>query len=203
MPKNAHLCPIRFTLYYGYYGLKRLSDDTAIFVAGQGLDSGGTTGWPNTGGRDVAFARALYEQVSYDYCIDEERVFSTGMSYGGIMSNTLGCAMGDIFRAIAPMSGMGPSLFTWGSQCTGQVAAWIAHGANDSVIALSSGQASRDHWLEENGCSANSYHPVDPDPCVAYEQCDDGYPVQWCELDGGHTIPSFASEAIWNFFVQF
>jgi hypothetical protein len=28
-------------------------------------------------------------------------------SYDAIMSNTVGCHMGDVFRAIAPISGMG------------------------------------------------------------------------------------------------
>lgn len=186
----------------GYYGLKGLSNNNAIFVAGQGLSSSGTTGWPNTGGRDVAFARAMYEDLSDNYCVDESRVFAMGMSYGGIMSNTVGCAMGDVFRAIAPIAGMGPGYSSFGAQCTGEVAAWIAHGNQDSVIPFSSGQASRDFWAEENGCTAQT-SPTSPSPCVAYEGCDDGYPVHWCEFDGGHTIPSFASQAIWQFFMQF
>jgi hypothetical protein len=45
--------------------------------------------------------------------------------------------------------------------------------------------------------------PTDPSPCVAYQGCDDGYPVTWCEFAGGHSPPSFASAAIWDFFSQF
>jgi len=30
-----------------------------------------------------------------------------------------------------------------------------------------------------------------------------GMPVVWCELDGGHTVPPFASAEIWAFFSQF
>jgi poly(3-hydroxybutyrate) depolymerase len=134
-----------------------------------------------------------------DYCIDENRVFSTGMSYGGIMSNTVGCEMGDVFRAIAPMSGLGPYGIT---QCTGQVAAWISHGTDDAVLPIRTGQASRDHWVEANSCLEQS-SPVDPNPCVAYEGCDEDYPVIWCEFDGGHVFPSFAPDAIWEFFQQF
>jgi hypothetical protein len=33
------------------------------------------------------------------------RRFSTGFSYGGMMSFAIGCEMSDVFRAIAPMSG--------------------------------------------------------------------------------------------------
>jgi poly(3-hydroxybutyrate) depolymerase len=45
------------------------------------------------GGRDVAFVKALYAKLQGTLCIDETRVFSTGMSYGGIMSNTIGSGM--------------------------------------------------------------------------------------------------------------
>jgi hypothetical protein len=42
-----------------------------------------------------------------------------------------------------------------------------------------------------------------PMPCVSYSGCDPGYPVAWCEFDGGHTVPPFAAEAIFKFFSQF
>jgi poly(3-hydroxybutyrate) depolymerase len=193
----------------GYYGLESRSMGSTIFAAGQGLQTsnsvGSGAGWPNTGGQDVAFVRALYDWLRSKYCIDEQRVFSTGMSYGGIMSNTLGCQMGDVFRAIAPMAGSGPR-----GMCNGQVAVWMTHGNTDTVVpfdstimgGFSGGVQSRDFWAKANNCETTTT-PVGPEKCVAYEGCDDGHPVHWCEFDGGHTIPPYASEAIWNFFSQF
>jgi polyhydroxybutyrate depolymerase len=187
----------------GYYGLQTRSANSAIFVSGQGLDTAaGGAGWQNSNGQDVAFVRALYAQLKGQYCIDETRVFSVGMSYGGIMSNTLGCQMGDVFRAIAPMSGSGPGFGGRGATCMGQVAVWMSHGNTDTVVAFSQGQGSRDTWVRNNHCQATTL-PVEPSPCVAYQGCDSGHPVTWCEFDGGHTIPSFASAAIWAFFSQF
>jgi predicted esterase len=97
----------------GFYGLKQKAMNSVIFVAAQGLDTsnqvGSGPGWDNMGGRDVKFTSAMLEYMRTTYCIDNERIFSVGMSYGGIMSNTVGCALGDDFRAIAPMSGAGPS----------------------------------------------------------------------------------------------
>jgi poly(3-hydroxybutyrate) depolymerase len=190
----------------GYYGLQARSSGDTIFVAGQGLDTsnavGSGPGWDNMGGRDVAFTRAMLEWMRSSYCIDDARIFSVGMSYGGIMSNRVGCELGDDFRAIAPMAGSGPGYGGFGASCVGQVAAWLAHGNTDMVVSFSSGQSSRDHWATENHCGTTTV-PTTPDPCVAYEGCDDGYPVHWCEFDGGHTVPSFASEAIWAFFSQF
>ncbi len=179
----------------GYYGLESRSQGSAIFVSAEGIDAG----WSNSGGRDVAFASAMIDWMKSNYCIDEARIFSTGFSYGGIMSNTVGCALGDQFRAIAPMAGSGPRAFG-GASCTGQVAAWLAHGNSDTVVSFSSGQGSRDHWVSSNGCGATTSPMGD---CVAYEGCDAGYPVHWCEYSGGHTQPRFGPDAIWAFFEQF
>jgi poly(3-hydroxybutyrate) depolymerase len=189
----------------GFYGLSSRSMGTVIFVAGQGLETsnqvGTGPGWDNMGGRDVAFTSAMLAHLRESYCIDDERIFSVGMSYGGIMSNTVGCALGDDFRAIAPMAGSGPRQFG-GSACTGQVAAWITHGNTDTVVPYSSGQASRDHWVGANHCDTTTA-PAGSNGCVAYQGCDDGHPVVWCEFSGGHTVPMFASAEVWAFFSQF
>jgi len=190
----------------GYYGLESRAMGSTIFVAGQGLPTsnsvGSGPGWDNMGGRDVAFTAAMLEWLRTNYCIDNDRIFSVGMSYGGIMSNTVGCALGDDFRAIAPMAGMGPRAFGGGSPCTGQVAVWITHGNTDTVVQYSSGEASRDYWAGANNCETTTM-PAGDNGCVAYDGCDDGHPVVWCEFDGGHTVPTFASEEVWAFFSQF
>jgi poly(3-hydroxybutyrate) depolymerase len=186
---------------FGYYQLEAPSAGTAIFVSGQGLDTGAGAGWPNTNGQDVNFVRALVDWMKSNYCVDQARIFSVGMSYGGIMSNTLGCQMGGIFRAIAPMSGSGPFQFGT-SACVGQVAAWLTHGTADMTVSYDAGVASRETWRNRSHCQATSV-PTTPSPCVAYDGCDPGYPVHWCSWDGGHTIPTFAAGAIWNFLSQF
>jgi poly(3-hydroxybutyrate) depolymerase len=191
----------------GFYGQATRSENSAVLIAGQGLPTMnangemGGAGWPNTGGRDVAFARKLVEFAQGHYCIDKSRIFSVGMSYGGIMSNTVGCQLGDVFRAIAPIAGAGPRTFG-NTMCVGQVAAWIAHGNMDTVVSFDSGKASRDYWVMSNHCQSATT-PVGPERCVAYEGCDAGHPVHWCEFDGEHTVPPFAADAIWSFFSQF
>jgi len=188
----------------GYFGLLPEAGDGAIFVAAQGLAAdAGLPGWPDTGGRDVAFARALLSTLTQRYCVDEARVFSVGMSYGAVMTNRLGCALGDKLRAIAPMSGAGPVYIeTPNPSCTGQVAAWLSHGTHDDVMPLSSGERSRDYWRTRNHC-AKETAPATPSPCVNYSGCDAGFPVTWCAFDGGHERPSFSPHAIWQFFAGF
>jgi poly(3-hydroxybutyrate) depolymerase len=185
-----------------FYGVQK-GFPNAIYVAGQGLtDSMGQTGWPNTKNQDVAFTRAMLAWLEQSYCIDQNRIMATGMSYGGIMSNTLACQMPDVFRATGVMSG---ALFNFqGGGCVDHpIASWITHGTADMTVTFASGQTARDQYLKDNGCGTTST-PVDPAPCVSYDGCKSGYPVVWCPVDGeGHTIPSFAAGAIANFFKGF
>jgi polyhydroxybutyrate depolymerase len=179
-----------------YYGLEKLSNGSTIFVAPNGIDNG----WANTGGRDLAFLRAMLELFNSKLCIDRTRIFSTGFSYGGMMSDAIGCDMADVFRAIAPMSG---ALY---SGCTRSntvpIAVWLSHGNTDNVVPLADGKTALDVFLKKNGCGSQTM-AVTPSPCVAYEGCSAGHPVHYCEFAGGHQPPSFASSAIWQFFSQF
>ena len=170
--------------------------DEAVFVYPDGLSDSGATGWPDTDGRDVAFVDALLAKLAGQLCYDPARVFATGFSYGGYMSNTLGCARAGVVRAIAPLSGGGP----W-QACNGQrVAAWIAHGTSDTAVAPSRGEASRDHWLSTNGCATTS-QATTPSPCQSYDGCGTN-PVVWCAFPGGHTVESWEPPAVWGFFAS-
>jgi predicted esterase len=188
----------------GYYGVQSKLPQ-AIYVAAQGLLStpgdATTSGWPNTNGGDIAFLNAMLTWLKSNLCVDTTRILSTGMSYGGIMSNTIGCQMPDVFRAVAVMSG---ALFGRASSCKSHdIAAWITHGTADTTVDISGDETARDQYLADNHCGTTST-AVDPSPCMSYDGCDSGYPVVWCPVDGeGHTIPSFAPAAIATFLGQF
>jgi poly(3-hydroxybutyrate) depolymerase len=181
----------------GYYGMKSLSNNTAIFVAPDRAP--GTDGWTNTNGRDMDFLRAILDRVKSSLCIDEDRIFSAGWSYGGMMSFAVGREMGDTFRAIAPVSG---ALWTPYTDRGLPMAAFIAHGTSDNVVSHSAGVEARDAFISANSCS-NTTVPINPSPCVEYQNCASGHPVVWCSFNGGHTTPSFYSTAAWNFFNRF
>lgn len=84
-----------------YYGLRNLANNTAIFVAPDGLNKG----WANSGGEDVTFFDNLVKTVSDDLCINEKLIFSLGFSYGAAMSYSLACSRPNVFRAVAVLSG--------------------------------------------------------------------------------------------------
>lgn len=179
----------------GYYGLQSRAKGSTIFVSPEGIEQG----WANTGNRDIAFLRAMLDRFRTELCIDENRIFSTGFSYGGMMSYAIGCAMGDDFRAIASMSG---ALYSGCDDGDSPVAMWGSHGKSDSVVPVANGQSARDVFLERNHCGQQTT-PVEPSPCVSYEGCDAGYPVVWCEFNGDHALPDNSGESIWSFFSQF
>lgn len=190
--------------FRSYSGVEAASGGQAIFVYPQGLpiaSMGGQTGWDlGVVGPDVAFVRTLYEELVANLCIDPARVYATGHSFGGYFSNTVGCGLGDLFRAIAPVSGGGPF-----GACKGEVAAIVMHGIDDPVVPTAQGEGSRDHWRSANGCGERTV-AFDPDPCVMHQGCNEGYDVVWCLYDdsdpglGTHTWPGFAGSTIWSVF---
>jgi polyhydroxybutyrate depolymerase len=185
-----------------YYGLYSKAGGTAIFVSGEGIDMG----WRNTGGRDIDLVKAQIALFDSKLCIDHDRIFSVGFSFGGMMSDAVGCAMADVFRAIAPMAGAVPNDEHPYSECNQPnmhpIAVWMAHGTSDNVVPIDDGKDALNIFLARAGCGAQTM-PVAPSPCVAYQGCDPNYPIHFCEWDGGHGVPSFASQAIWDFFDQF
>lgn len=185
-----------------FYGLTRHSANSAIFIAAQGLKmmpQAQFANWSNNGDVDITFTRKMLDWAKTNYCIDGKRVFSIGMSNGGMMSNVVGCELGDSFRAMAAMSGGGPKGYAKAA-CTGQIAVWISHGNKDNNVPFSYGQASRDYWTKANNCDTATMQVGN---CLEYQGCDEGFPVQFCEFDGGHMVPAFTGEAAWKFFEQF
>jgi len=176
-----------------YYGIKEHADDHTIFVAGQ---ADGT--WQNG---DIDYVKALVDKFKGELCLDESRILATGFSMGGIMTLRVACNMADVFRAVAPMScSLSAASCPAGG---GHIAYWSSHGTDDTTINISNGRAARDEFAKRNGCSTDDPQPIGNDGCVAYQGCDEGYPVNWCEFEGIHEPPPFSGPEIWGFLSQF
>jgi polyhydroxybutyrate depolymerase len=185
------------TVNGGYFGMKKVSENKAILVAPTGIDNA----FFNQGGRDIKFFKAMLERFNSTLCVDQKHIFSTGFSFGGMMSFAVGCAMPDKFRAIAPNSG------SFVSGCDQSHPAPIAviqsHGKSDTVMPITAGNTARDYFLKLNGCS-NETKPIEPSAgnCVEYQGCKEGYPYIYCAFDGGHAPQSWEAPMIWKFFTE-
>ncbi|MFD5536771.1 alpha/beta hydrolase family esterase [Streptomyces sp. NPDC127079] len=197
---------------WAYYGLQRLANNTAVFVAPQGLNNG----WANNGGEDVALTDAVLAQIENALCVDTTRRFSVGFSYGAAMTYALACARPTVFRAVAVQSGGQLSGCAGGTQ---PVAYLGVHGVRDSVLGISGGRALRDRFVRNNGCAAQN----PPEPAqgslthriTAYTGCSAGHPVEWAAFDEGHIAApqdgaggdsgsrTWVPNEIWKFFTQF
>lgn len=151
-------------------------------------------GWDVAPGdtRDTAFVRAILDTLERERCIDRRRIFATGFSNGGFLSNLLGCQLGDRLAAIAPVAGARPL-----DACTPPqpMPVLFFHGSADRVVPprLTAGAAA--WWRRANGCGDGDDAR---DGCRATQGC--AADVVVCEGTQAHTWPSDASAAIWRFF---
>jgi poly(3-hydroxybutyrate) depolymerase len=196
---------------WSYYGLRAQANNTAIFVAPQGIGNG----WPNSGGQDLKFTDDMVALIQGDLCVNTKQVYALGFSYGGGMSYALACARPAVFRAVAVYSGGVLSGCEGGTQ---PVAYLGIHGLGDGTLNISGGRSMRDRFVMNNGCTAQS--PPEPragsltHTCTTYQGCMAGYPVTWCAFDGGHTpgvvdgggddgARTWTKTEAWKFFSQF
>lgn len=194
---------------WDYYGLRRLANETAIFVAPQGIKNG----WGNAGGEDLTFTDSMVKALSDSLCVETTQIFSTGFSYGGMWSHTLACQRATTFRAVAILDG-------GGAQCNtgGQTAALIVHGLADNI---SGARGLRDGWATVNKCTKPAQNPTEPTSgshthtLYKYQGCSEDNPVWWVVFDGGHIAApydggsgdngnkAFSPGLTWEFFSQF
>ncbi len=110
---------------------------------------------------DVGFTAAMIDEISTNYQIDANRIYSTGMSNGGYMSFLLACQLSDRIAAIASVTGsMTPETF---SDCspTHPTPILQIHGTQDGVVPYNGAawtksiQEVLDYWIAFNNCSTN------------------------------------------------
>lgn len=152
----------------------------------------------NADSPDLELFDDLFDHLAGTLCIERARVFSAGFSLGGVFTARLGCARGQIVRAITVVSGGGPGTTT----CDGLVGVWMTHGTTDTTVPFPAARSARNQWTVINGCGTDTM-PTDPNPCVEHVGCDEGYPVVFCEHTGGHRLPLFGLAGMVTFFDRF
>lgn len=78
----------------------------AVFPHGSGEPLGWKTSLDPATNTDLAYFDAVLEQVASELCIDEARVYATGLSNGAMFTSALLCQRADVLAAAAPVAGI-------------------------------------------------------------------------------------------------
>jgi poly(3-hydroxybutyrate) depolymerase len=135
----------------GYMDVETPANQGAVFIYPTGLpqDDGGVNEWDlSSTSADLVLIDSLLAQYSSELCIDQKRIFATGHSFGGCMSNALGCHRGVPFRAIAPVAGCASRQ----TGCTGRIATLQIHSPKDTSVQYSGAISACTRYLRANTC---------------------------------------------------
>ncbi len=150
-------------------GMSAKADQAGFIVAyPDGLDATWHDGAGADGQRDLQFVRDLVAWLESHYDIDHRRIYATGISNGGGMTNRLGCSMADVVAAIAPDSGA----YNFWQDCrpSRPVPVLAFHGLDDKLVPYTGGTPEfmeppiRDWaaaWAARDGCNGT---PVEASP---------------------------------------
>lgn len=157
---------------------------------------------------ETVFVRELLAEVSSKVCVDEKRIYTSGFSNGGMISQLLACKMADVFAAAAPM---GSTLTIDPATChpSRAIPIWMINGTADPLVgyespSLSGGLAVPDDialWADRNKCKGSPRITLQKGAvtCRTYEDCDRGAQVTSCVVEGmGHCLPGMKKESSTN-----
>jgi polyhydroxybutyrate depolymerase len=152
---------------------------------------------------DVGFIAALLDHLGNALCIDDRRVYATGMSNGALMTHRLACELSDRIAAIAPVSGTDMT-----TQCAPKRAVPMMeiHGSLDPhvpwdggtgcglvAVPFTSVPATIAAWTSRNGCMAAAntlFVDQGNGRCERQGVCPAGADVILCTIAGGnHSWP--------------
>jgi polyhydroxybutyrate depolymerase len=200
-------------------GLHQKADEAgflAVYPNGTGTKSAFTwNGGPccgsafQTGVDDVAFIRAVLDDLAQTFPVDARRVYATGLSNGAIMAYRLASELSERIAAVAVVSG---TMGTERCEPKRPVPLLHFHGMQDEFIPFAGGQGVRclsganfypvEHairaWIQANGCNEEPTTEELPDQAhdgtkvrkKTYGGGKDGAEVVLVVIEGGgHTWP--------------
>ena len=163
-------------------------------------------GWDISGDRDINLIKDLIAQMKKDFDIDENRVYLSGFSMGGMLTYHAMNKIPDVIAAFAPISGYP----MWGFTYTGKRAIPVIHhhGTGDDVCVYSNVQRNIDELVKKNKCSSTptitqNYGGYSHITRKEWGGGTDGVKVVLMELaNKGHWISNdglFTLDEIWKF----
>jgi len=210
-----------------YTGFDAVADTAHVVVC---YPNGINNAWNivNSNSTDIDFVDTLITVLHNQYNINLNRVYSTGLSNGGFLSNLLGCSLSNRIAAIAPVAGTNVPLVQNTCTPSSRVPVLYIHGDADPIVnyygtaGIVSAADLMNLWTGINHCSLISDTIQVPnisttDNCTAekitWHNCDSNVSVvHYRIINGGHTWPGVpfiigttnqdfvASSIIWEFF---
>ena len=170
------------------------------------LPEGINNGWDISGDRDINLIKDLIAQMKKDFDIDENRVYLSGFSMGGMLTYHAMNKIPNVIAAFAPISGYP----MWGFTYTGKRAIPVIHhhGTGDDVCVYSNVQRNIDELVQKNKCSSTptitqNYGGYSHITRKEWGGGTDGVKVVLMELaNKGHWISNdglFTLDEIWKF----
>lgn len=178
---------------------------------------------------DVGFLRKVIADVKTRANIDGNRIYSNGMSNGGMMSYRLACELSDTISAIGAVAGTDNT-----THCTPKKPVSIIHihAIDDDHVQFNGGSGVKalagvdfvsvpttiNKWVSKNACNPKPKRVLTTKGayCDLYTGCKDNTQVKLCVTDsGGHSWPGSqkrgfkktkasqamsATDMIWDFY---
>lgn len=213
---------------YAYFGLHReatAASDPAIFVAPQGISN-----YPWDFTRDSVLFDDLLALIDDHLCIDDNRVFTTGFSFGAMMSYALSITRQTKLRGAVTMAAANYNLPGQPQDSNaGPIAYFGITGMSDGTCPWVNSDQEKEGGkycvlthAENNGCTIpgniqTAMVGSQQYLCYDFEGCEAGYPVKVCTFDGAHTpssvsdgmsggddgLKAFVPPLAWKFIAQF
>jgi polyhydroxybutyrate depolymerase len=178
---------------------------------GEGVDFGGDESVSGlgdvapgeVGADDLGFVDALLDSLGERLCLDESRVYATGMSNGGGMTAALACELGDRIAAAVPVAGVN---LTGVCRDGRPVSVRAIHGDADTLVLYTGGSLAgfrlgnpsvpdrMEQLAARNGCDAAPTTAEEAGGAVTvtrWEGCARGTEVElWTVHGGAHVWPA-------------
>ncbi|MEH2168605.1 MAG: PHB depolymerase family esterase [Nostoc sp.] len=164
----------------------------------------------NTQGKvdDVLFVSALINHLQQQLNIDSHKVYATGFSRGGILTQALACKLPDKIAGFASVAGSLPVRLKPNCQPQTSISMLTINGTNDRDVlydgddhtqrgALVSISDMVDFWRSHDRCTSSNQSPEfskDKVKTAIYTGCNDNSEVwQLAVVNGGHFWPGGSS----------
>ncbi len=191
-------------------GTGALKNKLLVWNLGPFLINGNIQNHPNYASKhntdDIGFLSKMIDDVKNNFNVDENRIYATGISQGGMMSYRLACELSNKIAAIAPAA---PPAAPMNCNPLRPVPIMHIHGTADPCAPFNGGisggclgtekelfqsaQEMVNRWLSIDNCSSESslLYQKGNAMCISYNKCAGNSEVEFCTIEGGgHTWPS-------------